>query len=643
MKLKTSVLLALASSPTLTDAALGPIIVTPSAYKQSKEESNTPITVITQHTIENSGATSVAELLRGQAGLHVRDLFGDGSQATVDLRGFGSTASSNTLILIDGRRLNNSTDGAAPDLSTIDINQIKQIEILQGSAGVLYGNQAIGGVINFIRKDIIDDSTQISSTIGSYNTKSLALSANRLMGQTQLALNLKSQSSDHYRDHNESSKNHLSLRLKRQHQTFSTFIEVETTDDNITTPGALLASEVESNRVQSMPFYDNDYFDTKTNVFRAGLDKYIAQGESISFDFSKRKNDRAFIQSFRPTASSSVTTQDRDSQTLASKYTISFADTKFAPLVLVGFNQEKNDYNLVSSLGPQPITQEITDLYFSTDFTLSSAAQLNLGYRMSDQKSDNDTNNLDDSQNVFSLNYSLKLGDWKTHFRADQNYRYPTVEEHTNTGFGNPVGLKTQTGISYETGIEFSKNLQNYRATVYQINLDNEIAYDEFNSNINLDSTIRKGIIFEANNSWSEQFSSSVSLTYLNAKITDGPFEGNTIPLVPKKTIRLNGSYQLDKATLINVDLIMIGEQNFGGDFSNQIGTLNSYEVVNANVNYHIQHWNFSFRVNNLLNEQYSETGSQYTDYSAWPAVTNQQSFFTAPERNFWFTAKVNF
>ena len=86
------------------------IVVTPSGIEQSVNDANTTLTVIDQKTIEESNARSVAELLRGQAGVHVTDFFGDGSQATIDLRGFGPTASSNTLILIDGRKLNNSSD-----------------------------------------------------------------------------------------------------------------------------------------------------------------------------------------------------------------------------------------------------------------------------------------------------------------------------------------------------------------------------------------------------------------------------------------------------------------------------------------------------------------------------------------------------
>ena len=91
------------------------IVITPSGIEQPREAANTSITVIDQKTIEASNATSVSELLRGQAGLHVSDIFGDGSQATVDLRGFGPAASRNTLILLDGRRLNNSADSASPN------------------------------------------------------------------------------------------------------------------------------------------------------------------------------------------------------------------------------------------------------------------------------------------------------------------------------------------------------------------------------------------------------------------------------------------------------------------------------------------------------------------------------------------------
>jgi iron complex outermembrane receptor protein len=146
------------------------IIITPSGIEQPRSEANTSITVIDQKTIENSNANSVSELLRGQAGLHVSDFFGDGGQATIDLRGFGPAASRNTLVLLDGRRLNNSADSASPDLSLIDVDDIAQIEILQGSGGVIYGNQAVGGVINIIRKKAAEDKINASIRVGSFES-----------------------------------------------------------------------------------------------------------------------------------------------------------------------------------------------------------------------------------------------------------------------------------------------------------------------------------------------------------------------------------------------------------------------------------------------------------------------------------------
>ncbi len=191
------------------------IVVTPSGIEQSVNEANTTLTVIDQKTIEQSNASSVAELLRGQAGLHVTDSYGDGSQATIDMRGFGATAGSNTLVLIDGRKLNNSTDLAAPDLSLIDVDDIAQIEILQGSSGVLYGNQAVGGVVNIIRKKSFEDSARVGIRAGSYNSRQVSAAGNKVFGRNRISASFSDWSTDNYRDHNDAGNRRLSVRAER--------------------------------------------------------------------------------------------------------------------------------------------------------------------------------------------------------------------------------------------------------------------------------------------------------------------------------------------------------------------------------------------------------------------------------------------
>ena len=619
------------------------IVVTPSGIEQPVTEANTTITVIDQKTIEESNAGSIAELLRGLAGVHVSDIFGDGSQATIDLRGFGPTAGSNTLVLIDGRKLNNSADGASPDLSLIDIDDIAQIEILQGSSGVLYGNQAVGGVVNFIRKKSFEDSARIGIRAGSFNSRQLSAAGNKVFGRNRISASFSDWSTDNYRDHNDAENQRLSVRAERIDRGLTTYIAAEAVNDDIDTPGALLEDELEDDRKQSMSFYEDDYFETETRMIRIGMSKVLDDARTVSLDYSDRDTDREFIQTFRPFPGTR-TTQDRDTRILNASYKVVPLDSDHLSSYLLGFTREDTDYELVSIFGPQEIDQVIQDVYLSTQWSTGARSQIDAGVRYSDQQAEVVNEDLDDTVTVFSLGYSHSFDQVKLFARADQNFRYPTVEEQTNVPFGDEPGLDTQQGVSMELGMEYRVSQYRLRGTLYRINLEDEIAFDSFSYNLNLDETERNGLIVEAARQWSSSIDTRISLTFMDAEITDGEFDGNQLPLVPERTIRVDGNYRFSPELLFSVEVIAVDEQVFGGDFTNQLGKLDSYEVVNAYASYKYQHWVLGFRINNLLDAEYSETGNQFTSFDPITfAPSNQPSFFPSPERNFWLNAKVNF
>ncbi len=619
------------------------IVITPSAFAQPRELTSVPVTVIDSETIKNSKASNVSELLRGQAGLHVSDLFGDGSQASIDLRGFGPTAVNNTLILVDGKRLNNSSDQGAPDLTSIAIDDIEQIEIIQGSAGVLYGNQAVGGVINIIRKKITVDKFTATARAGSYRSSRLSASVNKMMGETQLSLSAFADNSDNYRDHNDASKNHVNLRLNHQHDIVSGYIDVKMTDSHILTPGALLESEMEDSRTQSLMFYEDDFFDTRTNALSLGFDLLVDKTKTLNFDLSRRVTDREFIQTFRPSPGS-LSTQDRDGKTASVK--LVFKPLRNSRLISLvgGLQREQTDYELVSAIGPQAIDQKISNIYVSTDWAISEHSRMQAGMRYSDQKARIENDDFDDSLSVFSLGYIWTREQFNIFARADENYRYPTVEEHSNVPFGQQPGLKTQRGTSMELGAEFVDVKTRYRLTAYTIRLNDEIAFDSSGfSNLNLDKTKRQGVIVELSNDWTQKLSTTLSLTQLDATITDGPFKDNDLPMVPEQTVRIDGFYRISPQLLANLGLISVGKQTFGGDFANQLSHLPSYSVVNVNLAWTITQLTLSLKINNLLDEQYSESGSQYTDFSNYPQTSIHESFFPSPERNYWLTVDYEF
>ena len=162
--------------PLSSFADLGPIVITPTRTEQARNNSSTTVYVLDAEDIQTSGASTTSELLRGIPGVQIDDLYGNGTEVTVSVRGFSSTANANTLVLVNGRRLNYS-DTAAPDLHHVFPKDIERIEVLVGSAGSLYGDQAVGGVINIITKKPVDNFHQISTRVGSFDYRGIDFSS----------------------------------------------------------------------------------------------------------------------------------------------------------------------------------------------------------------------------------------------------------------------------------------------------------------------------------------------------------------------------------------------------------------------------------------------------------------------------------
>ena len=124
--------------------------------------------VITQQEIEASSATSFGELISQKTGIEVTRSGGPGAQTSIFLRG---QASKNFVLLIDGVKAQTDTYGNLRPMD-LPVNQIQKIEVLKGNASALYGDAAIGGVINVITKTgQLRDGGYVSVTTGSQNTK----------------------------------------------------------------------------------------------------------------------------------------------------------------------------------------------------------------------------------------------------------------------------------------------------------------------------------------------------------------------------------------------------------------------------------------------------------------------------------------
>ncbi|MGQ0588636.1 MAG: TonB-dependent receptor domain-containing protein [Sphingosinicella sp.] len=125
-------------------------------------QSTSPVIVLGRQDIDESGASSVEQLMaklpqNAQGGVN-RENFqvpGAGADPTehgsgLNLRGLGQRA---TLVLINGRRVAPSNTGAFVDVSLIPLSAVERVEILTDGASAIYGSDAVGGVVNFILRD----------------------------------------------------------------------------------------------------------------------------------------------------------------------------------------------------------------------------------------------------------------------------------------------------------------------------------------------------------------------------------------------------------------------------------------------------------------------------------------------------------
>jgi outer membrane cobalamin receptor len=133
------------------EVTLETVVVTATRDVQEIRKVPANVRVIAREQIEQFNAQSTVDLLRNEVGVMVRDFTGSGKTVSVDIRGFGETGLLNTLVLVDGTGVN-EIDLSDVDWTEIPLDQIDRVEILRGPGSVLYGDNAVGTVINIITK-----------------------------------------------------------------------------------------------------------------------------------------------------------------------------------------------------------------------------------------------------------------------------------------------------------------------------------------------------------------------------------------------------------------------------------------------------------------------------------------------------------
>jgi len=634
------------------------IVITPSRMDTTTLKVPGPVSVIGKEEMSISNAQTIPDALRELPGVIVRDDVGNGKTASVDIRGFGEASRMNVLVLIDGRRVNN-IDLSGTDWSQIPLDQVSKIEVSRSAGSVLYGDNAVGGVINIITKKGSGPlKINASSLYGSYDREVLKGDASGSLDKLSYNINSSYSNNNGYRENSKLETEDIASRLSYELNDYiSLSADAGYHEDWYGMPGALLVSDLASlsrrntkyplDKANTADYYAKTGMDAKLKVFGYDVGKLLTDvsfrnrdSDALTFNNLYETDLNTTMWSFNPRYILNVEFWEHFKNDLIFGLDYFNADMDISNGMVAG---EKEDI---------AITKKTTGVYSLDEFTLFELFAVQLGYRYDWARyrflqihsslgpvQNDQIRHL--QEGVLSSAISYYMTD-KTNIYASytQSYRLPATDEFYASlpwGTGLNTELQPQSADNYEAGIkQYFGDILYVSGDVFLINMKNEIYFDPFTfTNSNYDKTRRYGLEFEAKVSPFKKLALFSNYTYTMPKFNGGAFDDNEIPLVPKQAFGFGGSYEIINGLKLSTVSNFVGSRRKMSDLFNRAPKAKPYFTTDAKISYIIKSFEIAGGVNNIFDEKYAEVEG-YTSF-------NQEYLYPSPERNYFISACYRF
>lgn len=459
----------------LQEFTLDPMIVT--AQRMETRDLDTPAmtTVVTAADIEKTGATTVMEALRYIPGFTDNSYAGNGddqgaSRSRVLMRGFDKAA----LVMLNGAPINVMNYGST---SGIPVEAIERIEIVKGANSVLYGAEAMSGVINIITKKGTGNlKTTVSGTTGNYFKK-----WNTTFQGAGYVVSLGKDYVDRFSPSNRANNNKgtgLEYSDNSKYQRNNAFASLSLSPNlqlnwlyQKADPKTYIRDAVSGNRKRT----DYEYTDTKNALSLVYDDKENNTKTTLAYNEVKMDTMNVLYPSGELVRSSNTMCYEasnlyfdsqkqwdlgNDSNLIAGvtmkheKYDQLYADTvdnsRNSYAIYASYNKKFNDrFSAVLGLRGQ--------YYASTDFDCSYDELL------------------PQLQTVYKLNENTS---WYTNI--GKAFELPAINAHEYYAAGakNKNSIEPQSGWNYETGLKKITNTTAAKLAVYHMDFKNKFAWE---------------------------------------------------------------------------------------------------------------------------------------------------------------------
>ncbi|MBM3530292.1 MAG: TonB-dependent receptor [Alphaproteobacteria bacterium] len=611
--------------------------------------------VITGEEIARSPASTLQDIIGLQPGVQTRSTFGgvSGAGTTIDLRGFGAAAASNTVVLINGRRLTD-IDLASVDFSAIPKESIERIEITRGNSGaVLYGDGAVGGVVNIVTRTGVGlpPSVKVGGGYGTFQQREGNLAANASKGPYSVSVAGNVFDSDGYRVNNAVRQRNVVADLRYAGDGGTVYANITADDQKLGLPGARRVT-LTSSLVATDPkgATTPTAFANKQGISGTlGFTRMLANGLEMIIDGGVReKRQQAYseISGFESSDARVLTTYSLTPRLIANgsvfgvpHKTIAGVDIYHAIL-----NSNRSQKLTDRPVHRYSLNQTSVGVYWQQTLSVTSGTDISFGARgQQTMLSARDTFDgsapggafetaalpLDtvDAQHALHLGIEHRLMHGITVFgRIARSFRTPNVDERVGVQ-SSPVDfrLRTQTSRDIEGGVRLKKGPFEVQTSGYEMVLNDEIHFrpDVF-ANVNLDPTRRYGT--ETSATWKvlDNVTLKGGFAYTRSVFREGPFAGKDVPLVSRWTAGGAVSWNVwDKYLVADAVVRYIGERRMDNDQRNFQPLIPAHTLVDLRLGGEYKNLFWSIAIQNLFDVRYFDyavaSSTTFGTYNAYP------------------------
>lgn len=573
------------------------IVVVASGVEQEAETTGRSITVLDRDLIEARQTVSLSDLLATTPGVSSTRNGGPGGVTAVRIRG---AEDAQTLVLIDGVRANDpSAPAGAFDFGNLLTGAVQRVEILRGPNSVIWGSQALGGVVNVVTQKPVDgiearanaeygyaDQISANAAVAAGNdTVQGALTGGyfRTDGISQAAAGTEA---DGYRQYNASGR----LRVE-----FAPGF------------GADLRGYYANSRLEldgfpapTFSFADTDEYSTAKELYGyAGLFANFGGLENrVAFTIADINRD-----GYDPAPGAFTPHYLYRGRSERYEYR---GDAKLVEQVRVTFGAERENLRFYD--GSDTYRADITSFYGQAIVTPIEQVTLTAGIRNDDHSRFGAHTTWGASAAVKPLENTLLRASYGEGFKA------PTLYQLFAPFYGTDT-LRPETAKSWEAGIEQSALAGAARLAVTYFHRDtrNQIDFDLVSfTYANIARTRAEGVEIELALKPVEAFTVTANYTYTDAENRSAGFEGNQLARRPQDTASLSADYRLPFGLSLGGTVTIVGDSfNDQGNFTR----LDGFALGSIRAEMPIgDRFAVYGRVENLTDEKY-ETVSGYGTY----------------------------